>query len=913
MNKFIRNLVLISATLLSTNLIAGTLEDKYKEETCGLTEEGYIDTTSDDICYEDSRARIKALVNYTIIETGAFEDTQFKRYFNEKISTHEHSHLKERPENLHQTTSTLSMKVFFSILIFTSMFSMLFILFKFTGSADFKEYSLVKEISVKILAIFFLTPVPSNNMPVISNIFNEFTAYNLKHDNVSARKTIDATYRTYKGDITTNKTEISKKNVEQSVVDTMLWAYAGIRQTDKFYNEFIDTKMGTLGYSMSSAVNIKDDSIVFRREINGLNKYIGGTINKYNVSGSDIKTLKKLGLEKYITEDSSSWKSNVELIENEISNKLKKDKLGAEEIKSVNTVLKLSYNKALDNLVTEIWNGEDLHNMFTKSLEIACTLNAGGEQAKNYIKYLNGESANNYSSQCVEQKNGQLVALGLDAKIEDMNEKSKYSFELQQKNNQFIIDKKRALTDKFNELRFNFASAYSAITKSNSEKEFLRYSAANPSYMQYFANTNLAKLNFNNDTEIKSILNNGLFTARNNANSNMIIETVLLSYPQIEALISSGLDIKIRKNISDVIHENNNLKRLKVDTGNKGSGNVADNIEENFIDLPFRKGLKDFKETTSELYSNIENGNNTFISMIYFAEKIKTSSWDLIADSAGVVALNQAKNYFSKKHEARKSKTATIKGDKSSSKKMTTTALSAFASIAGVLSSLVILVLTPILIFATFIADFMPMIFNLPFFLALLAYDINVSLIVQIAVVIFVLARFTIPNDNNNIADIFKRFINFPIAIMLFPLMLYFSYVMSTITFEILTSTFVEIFIKTLFPMSTYSFMSFDSILNIVVMFITLIWLLVMSLTTSLALSANVMNTLFKAMGVPELFSTTFENYTNTLNTIFLKIIPFGTLLFGALYKIEISPFIKSVKNKIKDSGMYKKITGVFK
>jgi hypothetical protein len=905
-----KRIIFAALMILSTSIYAGTLEEQYAEENCGLTEDGYIDTTSKDICIEDTKARLKNIVNSNGMNAASYKDTTFSNYRKEKFSTHEHSQLQERSENLYRGTTDIAHSILFIFMAIFGTISAVLVLFNMIDDKDgaFKEYTFKKEIGLKLIALFLLLPL-NNGMMLVSYVFNEFLAYNHVNDNLSARKTIDTEYRLYSGRIDTSTKSIEKQDVERSIIETMLWAYSGIRQTDKFYTEFVDEKMRGLGYDMSSAVKIKDDSIVFLREINGQNLYIGGTIPKFEVSKTEIKTIEKLGLDSYISADSSSWKSNVELIETEIANKLDKKSLNADEIKSVNTVLKLSYNKALENLVTEVWNSDDLNQMFIKSLEISCSLGGTAEAAKNYVKKLNGEgNDSNHSSQCVEEINGQYVALGIEAKLKDMNESSKYSFELQKNNNQFIINKMEEITEKFNSLRFDLANSFSSITKSNAEKDFLRMAAANPVYMQFLTKANLSKLSFNNDPQVKSILNNGLFTARNNANGNMIIESVFLSYPKLEALITPMKDIKIRKNLSDVIHENQNLKRLNVSL-------AKDDIETNelaseFYDA-FVKPAMEFKDISMELYNNIQNGNSSFSSSVYFAERLKITSWDMITKYSGLVALNQTKHYFAKKNEARKSKVATIenKDNKNIQKKLIGKTGKVFGAITSILS-VVILILTPILLASIFIADFMPVIFNIPFILALLQYDINTNLIVLIAFPIFIFTRMLIPNDNNNILDIIKRFINFPLAIMLFPFLLYCVYVVSNTVFEILTGAFIS---HTVYTLSTIKSFGIDTIFTILTSLFVLIWILIMTFTTSITLAANAMNLIFRVMDVPQFFSAAFEGYTQTLNNVFLKIIPFATLATGALFRLEIAPHIKNAKNKIKESALFKKISGLFK
>lgn len=858
-----------------------TIDAKYDAENCGMKEHR-IDTESDDVCHDNFAMNLIAGISPKLIEVSVFlKDTQFKRKYDEIKYLNQQEI--EKTDNKNKLTAIVVFDFILDILPFIVALVLFVLTMKSFGEIKFKEYNIYTEFFFKAFGLIVLLPSSVGNMGMYA--FGELIIFNEKHNGLMSRYLIDQEYiRILNIEPTTMKDISVKYTYEAAVapIDTAIYAYSAISQTDKFNHQFIENKSTRLTYDMNDVIKLNGNTILFNRTQNFMTKYNAASIELF-----PTKTLNNIMYNDYITDNSKDFKDSVIRVQESLKENSKEKSLSVEEINDVKEVLKASYNKALLKAITEIWEN-DIEVLHQKTLESQCFTQGLGTYSKSYVKKLNGNlprGEDEGSIFCVEKINGEYVALGADAVLEDVNKNSQKSQELVYNNQKFIIDKKRELAEtKIFPIYLDFYEAYKEISTSSTEKQLIKDFASNPTLYAPHSMIALQRISHSDDSSIRDFLNTGLKTSRNNANTNLILESAMNANISETEIIRNLPNLKLRSAVLEIIKENQNVKRIGIETKQKTTEQILEDGDSDSLKNKF------FGEAT-DIYSRfkadagltlecinsigcISSKQDTYLGTLTgFGYEIKNYAWGMLIYGTGFIAAKQTAGYFKEKREAKESSTGKIKETK---KGYIKAAFSKLIKLASFIMSALTLLAVPIYFIGLFLAHIIPLMISLPLFVMTLSYNLMYISIFVLGISLFAIFRLLNVNDNNNRADIIKKIFIFPMAMLFAPTLIYitgylFKYLIFIISYFLLIALII--------PFGSMGIVEF------VLALFMIVYIIMFVIVSSIAISVNVVDMVYDILGFDKIFTLNITQYAEEVNNIFLKVIPFAQTAANLILK----------------------------
>lgn len=863
------------------------IDAKYSKFDCGLLKDNFtiIDTNSNDICYNDTFTRLNALVMPELtLNSVALEGTEFKEFYKE-VAGYNASQI-----NATNSTITSSGQYFFNRL--TSFFIIILaatvtvLTLKNFGELKYREYSIIREIGFKMLG--FLLLIPTSSGPLGVYIAGELYFYSKMQNNLLSRSVIaDLFNENYK--TTPNiKNSIDEINFsyESAVkpVNTMLYARTALSQTGKFYNQFInkDKDSGELTSNLNEDIKMNSDSIVFNRTILGINYYDAGNITLLPTS-----TIFNPFVKSFIVEDKDQLITAVENTQNYILENTENRVITSNDINDIVNVLNVSYNNAYKKIIKDIWVN-DIHELHVKTLEKQCFNSGIGTYSKSYVKKLNGTlpaSEDEGLIFCVEQVNGEYVALGADAKIEDITGSSKKYADINKENTEYVIKRKREIViDKLIPLQAAYLKAYSAISNSTTENKMIKDFAANPSLYAPIAEVSIKKLGYNKNNSIKMFLENGLNGSNNNANSNMILESAKLAKTEYTIISDNLADLKLSSAVLDINAENMNIKTLGINTKNKTlEQNITEGDSDGITQKIYGSFLNTFKQyvidagITTECNKTAEciaNKQDSYIGTLTgFGQSLKDSSYIYITGVVGIIAVKQTLGYMKGKSADKKNKVGSVGEDKKKSK--LSGLIKKFFSLGYFITVIVAAISVPIYFVGMFLANILPLMISLPFFIMSISYELMMIAILKLGIPLFILFRLFNVNDDNNTKDIFYKMAIFPMVIFFVPTLIF---MLSVIYKSIIFWLFYILISQIIIPFAG------NGLVEFILAMCMIVYIVIFILVASLMMAINIISMAYEIFGFDKIFTLNITQYAEEINNIFLKVIPFSHTLSNLIF-----------------------------
>lgn len=887
MKKIIISLFLLLTVNISFALTSTPeIDKKYSAYNCGLTKDQNltVDRASKDICYSDISLKMFADIFPELIEKSmVLKGTEFKQY-QKDIKAYN-----KNQTNASNSARTLTAQFFFNVFIhylFIIVSATIVVLtLKNFGDIRYREYSFIREVGFKMLGLLLI--IPTSVGPIGVYIAGEMYFWSKMENNKLMRNVIaDQLENQYTIKEINNKEEIVNFAYETAVkpVNTMLYARTALSQTGKFFNQFIEegSNSSELTSNLNNDITMKSDSILFNRTRLGMNYYDAGSITLLPTS-----VLFNPFLRQYITDNKDGLIEAVKNTEKHILDNNDKEIITISDINDIYNVLNISYNNAYKAIIKDIWEN-DIHELHQKTLEKQCFNSGLGTYSKSYVKKLNGNLPSNEDeglSFCVEKINGEYVALGAEAKIDDITGSSKSSADINKENTEYVIKRKREIVmDKIIPLQVAYLKAFNSISNSTAENKMIKDFAANPILYAPMADISIKKFSYNKKHSIKMLLENGLTSSNNNANSNMILESAKMSEINYTVISDNLADLKLSSAVLDINAENINIKTLGINVKEKTLEQHIDENDTNALTKKiygsFLQPLKQFKidaGMTAECQASIEcvssKQDNYIGSLAGFGQNLKDTSYIIITSVIGAVAVKQTAGMMKGKNADKKSKAGSITETKKKSKIFS--ALKFIAGFAYYTSVIAAVMAVPIYFVGMFLANILPFMISIPFFIMTVSYELMMIAILTIGLNLFILFRLFNVNDDNNARDIFYKLIVFPLVVLFVPTIVY---TLSVIYKAIIFWLFYIFIIVLILPTAS------NGILEFFVAMLMMVYIIIFIITASLMIAINVVNIIYEMTGFDKIFTLNITQYAEEVNNLFLKVVPFSHTISNLIF-----------------------------